>query len=411
VFISAGFYENVSLMFADRYLEKNRNPVLIHTPPHKNLGVVAVIPCYNEPDVLQTLYSLDQCHLPPAEVEVIVLINHPETAPEEVRCRNYKTLSEVETWISKNSKAGIHFFVVGPVELRRKWAGAGLARKRGMDEAVRRLDIVNHPGGVIVSLDADTLVEENYLLEIEKYFRTHPRNVGATIAFRHQTAGLTGKHLQGIALYEQYMTYYKEALGFTGYPYPMYTIGSAFAVKADAYVKRGGMNRRKAGEDFYFMQNLVQLGPVGEIHTTTVHPSARLSDRVPFGTGPVMQKWMKGEEDLSQTYNFQAFLDLRHFFSSKDSFYQITENEYQKMLLNFPLPVATFLEEVNFWQDICLLNANCSGISSFRSRFFQRFNAFKILKFLNYTHGTFYTKAAMAEQIYRMEECRPGEQL
>ena len=50
---------------------------------------------------------------------------------------------------------------------------------------------------------------------------------------------------------------------FAGYPWAMYTVGSAFAVTAEAYVKRGGMNRRQAGEDFYFLQNLAHIGTVG----------------------------------------------------------------------------------------------------------------------------------------------------
>ena len=66
----------------------------------------------------------------------------------------------------------------------------------------------------------------------------------------------------------------------------MFTIGSAFAVTANAYIKRGGMTRSQAGEDFYFLQTLAQIGTVGEITTTKVYPSARLSDRIPFGTGP-----------------------------------------------------------------------------------------------------------------------------
>ncbi len=34
-------------------------------------------------------------------------------------------------------------------------------------------------------------------------------------------------------------------------------VGSALAVKALQYVKAGGMNRKQAGEDFYFVQKLV----------------------------------------------------------------------------------------------------------------------------------------------------------
>jgi hypothetical protein len=198
------------------------------------------------------------------------------------------------------------------------------------------------------------------------------------------------------------MEYYKNALDFTGYPYPMFTVGSAFAVKAEAYVKRGGMNRRQAGEDFYFLQNLVQIGPVGEITGTTVHPSARLSDRVPFGTGPVLQKWMNGEEDLSKTYNFQAFSDLKQFFNIKHRLFTISEKEYKKLLKELPAPVTLFLKNDDFWIEISDLNKNCSSLKTFQTRFYQKFNAFKILKFLNYTHGKFYQKTDLDAQIIQL---------
>ena len=61
------------------------------------------------------------------------------------------------------------------------------ARKKGMDEAVRRFNFFEKPDGIIVSLDADTLVPQNYLLEIERYFNNNPQKIGATIAFEHQT--------------------------------------------------------------------------------------------------------------------------------------------------------------------------------------------------------------------------------
>jgi hypothetical protein len=303
----------------------------------------------------------------------------------------------------KNPKSGLRFFAVGPVELRKKWAGAGLARKSGMDEAIRRFNLYNKPNGIIVSLDADTLVEENYLVEIENYFKQNPDQVGATITFSHQTEGLEKKHLEGIQLYEKYMDYYKKALEFAGYPYPMFTVGSAFAVKAVAYVKRGGMNRRQAGEDFYFLQNLVQIGPVGEITGTTVHPSARLSDRVPFGTGPVLQKWMRGEEDLTKTYNFQAFNDLKRFFDVANVLFKISEKDYEELRIKLPPSVGIFLQEDNFWLEINDLNKNCSTLPAFQKRFFQKFNAFKILKFLNFSHEKYYQKADLESQIFHLE--------
>jgi len=43
-----------------------------------------------------------------------------------------------------------------------------------------------------------------------------------------------------------------------GSPYAYHTIGSAFACRAEAYIAAGGMNRRHAAEDFYFLQQLAK---------------------------------------------------------------------------------------------------------------------------------------------------------
>ncbi len=317
----------------------------------------------------------------------------------EIKSFNYNTKLEIENWIRANHSEKIQFYAIGPIELPKKWAGAGLARKAGMDEAIMRFNLLEKPDGIIVSLDADTLVEKNYLVEIERYFMNNPKHVGATISFQHQTEGLNEKHQEGIWLYEKYMNYFKNALAFTGYPYAMFTVGSAFAVTAGAYVKRGGMNRRQAGEDFYFLQNLAQQGKVGEIQTTKVFPSARLSDRVPFGTGPILQKWMNGEEDLTKTYNFQAFEDLKQLFSIKEKFFKIEKNRFDMLMKNLPESIQKFIEEDNFWIEMEDLNQNCSTLTSFKTRFFQKFNAFKILKFLNFVHESFMKKRILRNRF------------
>ncbi len=386
-------------MFAKQYLQRQNNSPLIFQSPSEDVGIIVVIPCLREPEVEKTLVSLIKCDLPKCKVEVIVLINHSEIAGAETQQQNERTKITLEQWSSRNSTNQLTFFAVGPLVLKKKWAGAGLARKRGMDEAVQRFHRIRRPDGIIVSLDADTLVERNYLVEIERHFSENIKDVGATIAFRHQKEELEPVHLLGIQLYEKYMDYYKNAIGFTGYPYPMFTVGSAFSVTADAYVKRGGMNRRQAGEDFYFLQNLAYLGNVGEINTTTVFPSARLSDRVPFGTGPILQKWINGEENLQQTYCFQAFQDLKLFFDVQEKLFKITQNEYEKIILEMPSPVAKFLRKDKFWEELNNVNENCANPKSFKIRFFQKFNAFKILKFLNFSHGDFYKKSDLEEQI------------
>jgi hypothetical protein len=290
------------------------------------------------------------------------------------------------------------------VELPHKWAGVGLARKAGMDEATRRFNLLKKPDGVIVSLDADSVVSTNYLAEIESHFENHPKHVGATIGFCHQKEGLSERESLGIELYELYLKYYKNALVYSGYPDAMITIGSAFAVRAEAYVRRGGMTRRKAGEDFYFLQGLAQLGKVGEINSAKVFPSARQSDRVPFGTGVAMKKWMECTDDLNLTYNFRAFSDLKEFFDLTDDFFRISASEYHVKIYPLPDAIKSFLDDDNFFSQLDELNQNCSSIENFRKRFFHLFNAFKILKFMNYSHPRYYQKSDLKDQVRLLNE-------
>jgi len=391
-------------MFANKYLEKNNRKPLIETKPVVDCGIRIVIPCFVEPDILLTLESLNSCDLLHSQVEVIVLINHSEVASDEVKQFNFSTKAKVENWISGNKNKGIDFFAIGPVELQKKWAGVGLARKSGMDEAVLRFNYSDKTDGIIVSLDSDTLVAKNYLFEIEKHFKQNPKNVGATISFQHQTAALEKLQLEGILLYEKYLEYYKNALSFSGFPYAMFTVGSAFAVTADAYVKRGGMNRRQAGEDFYFLQNLVQIGNVGEITSTKVYPSARLSNRVPFGTGHAMKKWLNGEEDLTEVYNFSAFKDLKAFFDLNEILFKIDEKRFEELIQKLPGSIRQFVLEDDFWSELNDLNKNCSTLKSFQTRFFHKFNAFKVLKFMNFAHEQFYQKADLEMQCQLLKQ-------
>ncbi|NQU87826.1 MAG: glycosyltransferase [Mariniphaga sp.] len=392
-------------MFADKYILKNNlDKVLFDQLPHSETGIIVVIPCINEPDILETLNSLQNCTGPKCKVEVIILINHSEVSSKELKSYNQKTFKEVSDWINNSEKEIFQFLVSPPINLAKKWAGVGMARKRGMDEASCRFNFLDKPEGLIVSLDSDTLVERNYLLEIEKHFKENPEHVGATVAFEHQLVGLDKKQRQGILYYEQYLKYYKSALTYTGYPFAMFTIGSAFVVTADAYVKRGGMTRRKAGEDFYFLQNLAQQGTVGEITSTKVLPSARTSERVPFGTGPIIKKWMEGKEDLSVTYNFHAFFDLKEFFNQKENLYKISELEFEDLLNKLPSPVSSFLMNDEFFVQLNDLNQNCSSLRIFNYRFYQIFNAFKILKFLNFGHQEFYKKADIDDQVKQLNK-------
>jgi hypothetical protein len=180
------------------------------------------------------------------------------------------------------------------------------------------------------------------------------------------------------------MRYYRNALLYTGFSNSIYSVGSCFAVKARAYIAQGGMNRRKAGEDFYFLQKISMLGEIGEINSTTVYPSSRLSDRVPFGTGPAIKKYCEGNITLEYSFPLEVFEILKSIFSKIEEFYLIGDKlKAEDISLNASF--ISFCNETKLLDEICELKANCSSVDIFMKRFFHLFNAFRVLKWLKYS--------------------------
>ena len=187
--------------------------------------------------------------------------------------------------------------------------GVGHARKIGMDRALTLLDSQCHGKKLIFCLDADTLVDPNYLSSLRNHFeRFSPP--GAVVAFSHRMP--EDQHLgAGICSYEIFLRYYVLGLGWAGSPYAFHTIGSTMACTAAAYTAVRGMPCRQAGEDFYFLNKLAKLAPLGDIRDTTVYPSARPSGRVPFGTGRRMLRFLEGSHDEYLIYDPRVFSVLK----------------------------------------------------------------------------------------------------
>jgi hypothetical protein len=396
--------------FAERYIKNNvLYPTFITDKVSEALSLIVMIPCLNEPEILRTLESLWNCERIESFCEVIVSINHSESATSSIKNLNQQTYKNLQVWKKENDRPNLILHPIYVPDITAKFAGAGMARKIGMDEAICRFNAINRPEGIIVSLDADCLVSANYLKRIETVFKANKSCFAATINFRHRVEEMDElKQKQGIQLYEDYLHYFKNAMKFTGYQNSIYTIGSAFAVRANAYVKQGGMNRRKAGEDFYFLHKLTKLGSITEINDAFVYPSARVSDRVPFGTGASMTKWMNDAENLTLTYNFSAFLDLKVLFNAVDSFFRIIPENTEKLLPSFPDSVREYLQTLNFSDKLVELNQNSSSLSSFRKRFFQFFDAFIILRFLNLAHQKYYERQNLSEAIKQLQEQEKG---
>jgi hypothetical protein len=381
--------------FDSGYLEQRALfPELIKEEPDRNTGIIVVVPAYDEPGITSLLDSLVLCRKVPCSIEVLIVVNAPEGASVESIRNNKQTLENIETWKNHNPECFFQVFAFLAMPLPVKGWGVGLARKTGMDEAVRRFGMLDKPDGVILNLDADCLVAEDYFVSVYNDFVRRKERSACSIYFEHPLSGNNFRQevYQHITLYELHLRYYFQGLLYSGFPYVFHTVGSAIGVKALPYVKAGGMNRRQAGEDFYFIQKLVPAGGYFTLNSTVVYPSPRPSFRVPFGTGASISKLSQSDDPSLLTYNLSAFKELRLFFQLAKDYYEKSHNEFGMFYASLPAGIKSFLDERELFARMEEIKNNTAGIQSRMKRFFGWFNMFRIVKYLNMVHSGIYDK-------------------
>jgi hypothetical protein len=394
--------------FADAYLQKAalREP-LISSEPHPQLTIAVTIPVYNESGLERCLDSLFRRTLPgELRAEVLILVNAPASAPREVLEQNQKTFYEARNWIRGHHHPSIDFHLLIDQTFAKKDAGVGTARKILMDEAVRRFNRVGNPVGILASMDADAVVEPNYLEALLEHFGSGNSPVeGCSISFAHPLSveeaiqsglmdattaleELTPGIIDAVIQYELHLRYYVQAVRSTGFPNAFHTVGSAFAVRADAYCMEGGMSRRQGGEDFYFIQKVSQRGYYSDCTTTRVIPSPRPSDRVPFGTGPVVRRLLKEGGKLN-TYDPRLFTILGDFINGLEGVYSEDPEKRETWMRSLNPLLLQFLNSQEFESGLQEILANSASYPAFRKRFWRWFNMFRIMKFLHFAreHG------------------------
>jgi len=386
--------------FASAYL-KNRAlfPELIKEAPPENTGIIVVIPSYNEPDITDLLNSLILCEEPACRVEVIIIVNAPADANDENLINNLKSILNTKAWKQGHPERFFDLFVIDVTSEKSYRWGVGLARKTGMDEAVRRFNLLNKPDGIILNLDADCRVKSNYFTVVYGEMHDRKDRSACSIHFEHPVSGkeFSEKVYRSITLYELHLRYYFQGLAYAGFPYVHHTVGSAIAVKALSYVKAGGMNRRMAGEDFYFIQKLVPAGGFFNLNLTTVFPSPRSSSRVPFGTGVAISRLAEVDDEIFLSYNFQAFRELKTLFGLIDKIFRCENDDPELVYSDLPAGIRQFTDIGEWKSKIMEIKRNTGGIQSFRKRFFGWFNMFRIVKYMNSAHNSFFEKKPVNE--------------
>lgn len=366
--------------------------------------LIVVIPCFNEDAIVKTLTSVFASYnFSPVSVLVIVVVNAAENSPPQVIQQNLQTIKDIET-CKQGIRVGEHFQIeiIREDELPVKDAGVGLARKIGMDEAVR-IFLHHQKNGIIACLDADSLCSCDYLIRLVEEFRESKSWDAASIHFEHPLEGYPDKIVRAIIQYELHLRVFIGFQKWVGLPYAMHTIGSSMAVRAVSYCKHGGMNKKKAGEDFYFLHKIGDKGKVGNIHSTMVVPSPRISDRVPFGTGKAVGDNVENQKLLT-TYNPRTFEDLKAFLQQLPALY---ENGWDKSLRDYGGVVYDFLNLSDADKNVRDCKNNTRDFQGFTKRFYQWFNAFKLMKYCHYCRDVAgYTDAEPLTALHQLMEFR-----
>jgi len=300
----------------DRYLQKrtlnDRWPLA--GPLGDTRRSVVVIPALGEfPGLFDTLGDLVRCPDSDDTVVIVVVNNRaPDEASADDIAANSQTLTSLSEWDQQRLNVAWVDASSPGRELPSK-EGVGLARKIGLDWGLQILATQGRLQAPLICLDGDTRVGEGYLDAVHRFFDAPSRWAGV-LPYAHPIAGDIAEQA-AILCYEFFLRYHALQLSWAASPYGYHAIGSAMACTAESYAAISGMNRRQAGEDFYFLQQLAKTGKIETVPGTIVRPSGRASHRVPFGTGRRVQRFLDGGEDEYRLYHPDSYGVIRDWLA------------------------------------------------------------------------------------------------
>jgi len=387
----------------------------------EGIDQVVVIPAYAEKDLLfTTLASLSANSDASLEKNLILcVINNKTDAPAADKDNNRQTLDILNALISRQTfpefqPADDLMFAIQKIserpvrlgyidasscglEIPARTGGVGMARKIGMDAALRVLKSSVTGPRLMISLDADTVVGPDYLASVRKAMSSAKAQTGI-VSYEHlMPADETGK--RAICLYEIFLRYWVLGLQYARSPYAFHSIGSTIVTTADAYLTVRGMNRREAGEDFYFLNKLAKIGPIRRIHETVVYPSARISARVPFGTGAAVEKISRDENSGYDLYDPRVFSILKKWLDLMQQSFSLSENKILDMARDIDPGLESFLTLRGFQSVWPKIRGNVKDQKTCERQFHVWFDGFETLKLVNYLNGEFYPKVSMISAL------------
>ena len=348
-------------------------------PNKKHYNCSIIIPCYNEFNyVFNTLDSIsaqDQILL--NETLVIIVINNSSNDNEKIKNNNFQTYN-----LLLKKQYNFEFIAIdcfsNKFALNPRNSGVGYARKTGLDFCLR---YIKNQYSLLCSLDADTLISSDYINVVNKIF-TGKTTGACVLNFRHQKShdSIIEK---GIRKYEKKIKYIAKKIHESGSPYGYVSMGSTIVCNAESYVACGGMSKKKATEDFYFLQSLAKYTQIHQAKECIVFPSSRDEQRVYLGTGYRIQEYKESGAFKGLTFSDESFSILNNTIKIIIKSYTMSWKQFDKVLLSkLQVQASNFLKSKNIdtiWEQI---NTNAKTQAQFNLFFHQWFDALMVMQFL-----------------------------
>ena len=346
---------------------------------------------------------------------VVFVVNNLASSSMEVKKENEKTLSVIRSILNKDLKTGIETVdnvilsglkvglvdaASGGKELPEKDGGVGLARKLGMDLALSIFDFKSNNKKILICLDADCTVEKNYLTEIVQNFNR--RNLSASVVNYEHRLNEDKETTAAIVCYEIFLRFYVLGLKYAKSPYALHTVGSTMICDFESYIKVEGMNKKKAAEDFYFLEKLAKNITVEKISGTTVYPASRKSWRVPFGTGQRVSRFLSNIQDEYLLYDPKSFYILRDWLKVFHSLKNVNAKIYLKSAEKIDKNLFNFLTVQDFEINWSKIIENSSGEKQLSVQKMRWFDGFRTLKLIHFLRDSAYPLINMFEALDEM---------
>lgn len=390
--------------YLNNYAEKKIDDLVGSISPSLNphqFDHCLIIPAYNEShDFIESLITKLNNEVW-SSVLIILVINQPDTDDNITQNKTLWSKLKALKFKNKNTEKlkfepSNHYFInlnhtescssiialdffTQERKLPRK-KGVGLARKIGCDLACHLIQQEILRTDWLHTSDADTQLPDDYFHQTTSINST---GVSAAVYdFMH--TGEDNLVTHSTQLYEKSLHYYVDGLRFANSIYAYHTLGSCIAVNSMAYIVVRGFTKRAGGEDFYCLNKLAKIGKIKQLKGSKLHIVARNSDRVPFGTGPAVEKILNNSESLTtfMTYNPIIFCLLKNLLLSFENLFNYKDMPHE-WLEQQPQEIKIALQSLHISILFTHITSQIKGQQSCMKHIHDWFDAFKTLKFIH----------------------------